>query len=169
MLLLTDGDTHLRRGQAYTDTDSLCSFLPHLLISFIPLPCLPLPFSTYILHFALSHPSAELQPKMSSLSSANVGVKLVSQFNWRPRYALQCISLELLIPSSIFLHNWIRCGYLLPLAYLPSCLSVYLEGGARLLGQKFTHLAHLFLKRAETDSASARSYQMVIFTVINFH
>ena len=124
MLLLTDGDTHLRRGQAYTDTDSLCSFLPHLFISIIPLHCLPLPFSTYILHFALSHPSAELQPKMSSLSSANVGVKLVSQFNWRPRYALQCISLELLIPSSIFLHNWIRCGYLLAPAYLPAFLPV---------------------------------------------
>ena len=58
---------------------------------------------------------------------------------------------------------------LLPTCLPPASLPVYLEPGARVLGQKFTHLAHLFLKRAETDSASARSYQMVIFTVINFH
>ena len=72
---------------------------------------------------------------------------------------MHCNALILIFPSELDSVRISVCVYL---------LAVYLEGGARLLGQKFTHLAHLFLKRAETDSASARSYQMVIFTVINF-
>ena len=73
---------------------------------------------------------------------------------------MHCNALILIFPSELDSVRISVCVYL---------LAVYLEGGARLLGQKFTHLAHLFLKRAETDSASARSYHMVIFTVINFH
>ena len=116
----TAGDTHLRRGQArHTQTLTLC--VSSSLISSSPLlHCLPLPFSTYRQHFAKfapSHPFAERQPKVSSLSSSNVGVKLVSQFNWRPRYAMQCISLGLLIPVhpeifSAAFSSYLPCRYI---------------------------------------------------------